>query len=163
MVSPGCGAITATRVGFVCGFTIIELMVVLVIMVAATALVGPDFVRGLDAIELRSATRDVRSALRQARSRAILSASEATFQINLDKRIYQISGKPKVYHLPDSIQYKLVTAESEMTGDNSGMIRFFPDGSSTGGRVTMVMGRRKRVVDVNWMTGQLNSWAEDEQ
>ncbi|MGA7117479.1 MAG: hypothetical protein WBY12_09835 [Hyphomicrobium sp.] len=32
-------------------------------------------------------------------------------------------------------------------------MRFFPDGSSTGGRVTLVAGERKRLLDINWLTG----------
>jgi general secretion pathway protein H len=49
----------------------------------------------------------------------------------------------------------LVTARSELDTDRVGKIRFFPDGTSTGGRITLARGERKYGVDINWLTGQV--------
>jgi general secretion pathway protein H len=49
----------------------------------------------------------------------------------------------------------LVTAEIEQTGAASGRIRFFPDGASTGGHITVFMGQRRWQVNVSWLTGQV--------
>ena len=38
---------------------------------------------------------------------------------------------------------------------DTGAIRFFPDGSSTGGRVTLMVGERSYAVDVDWLTGRV--------
>jgi general secretion pathway protein H len=38
----------------------------------------------------------------------------------------------------------------------AGSIRFFPDGSSTGGRVMIAAGNEKLSVDVNWLTGRVS-------
>jgi len=143
------------------GFTIIELIVVLVIMVMAAAITGPNLVRGLASIQLKSAARDVASALRHSRSYAVITANESEFYLNLEKNLYSVSGKKKVYHLSDSVRLKLVTAESEITGAEEGAIRFFPDGSSTGGRVTLEAEERKYHIDVNWLTGQVVSRVEN--
>lgn len=141
--------------GAASGFTILELIVVLVIMVAAVAITGPNFFRGLSSLQLKAATRDIASALRYSRSQAIFSADESEFRLDVNKNFYRVSGKEKIYRLPDSIQLKLITAESEIAGDEEGTIRFFPDGSSTGGRVTLEIDDRKRHVDINWLTGQV--------
>ena len=44
---------------------------------------------------------------------------------------------------------------SEVEEGNRGRIRFFPDGSSTGGRVTLTSDERLYHVDVDWLTGQV--------
>lgn len=143
------------------GFTIIELIVVLIIMVSMTALVGPNVFRGLSGIQLKSATRDIASALRFSRSEAIVTATESELVLNVEKNVYRVSSREKIYRIPDSIQLKLVTAESEINDEGEGIIRFFPDGSSTGGRVTLVVDDRKRHVDVNWLTGQVHTRVEN--
>jgi general secretion pathway protein H len=39
--------------------------------------------------------------------------------------------------------------------ERQGAIRFFPDGGSNGGRVTVASGERKYEVDVDWLTGRV--------
>ena len=53
------------------------------------------------------------------------------------------------------IRDRLYTAQSEIVDDKHGAIRFYPDGSSTGGRVTLASGERKFLVDVDWLTGRV--------
>jgi general secretion pathway protein H len=38
---------------------------------------------------------------------------------------------------------------------NVGEIRFFPDGSSTGGEITLAGGNAHRYVQVDWLTGRV--------
>ena len=58
--------------------------------------------------------------------------------------------------LPKDIELKLFTAQSEILSDTRGGIRFYPDGSSTGGRITVASGERKYLVDVDWLTGRVS-------
>ena len=44
---------------------------------------------------------------------------------------------------PQRLDLKLYTAQSEIVDDKRGAIRFYPDGSSTGGRVTLASGERE--------------------
>ena len=53
------------------------------------------------------------------------------------------------------IEVKLFTAQSDLVNDKVGAIRFFPDGGSNGGRVTLAVGERKYDVDVDWLTGRV--------
>jgi general secretion pathway protein H len=55
--------------------------------------------------------------------------------------------------LPESVRLGLFTAEAELSGEGLGSIRFYPDGSSTGGRVSLEAAGKRRLVDVNWLTG----------
>ncbi len=148
--------------GHTSGFTIIELLIVLAIAVGTMAVVGPNLSAGVTSVKFKGAARDIASALRYTRSRAISENTEAEFFIDVNAHVYRVSGKQKRYTLPDDIQLSLFTAESELTGDGQGNIRFFPDGSSTGGRVTLQSEKRKRLIDVNWLTGQITLSIVDE-
>jgi general secretion pathway protein H len=63
---------------------------------------------------------------------------------------------PKPRKLPDNLEVKLYGAQSEVTSERRGSIRFYPDGSSTGGRITVASGERKYLVDVDWLTGRVS-------
>ena len=57
--------------------------------------------------------------------------------------------------LSDKLELQLYTVEKELTSDKVAAIRFYPDGSSTGGRVTIGKDDRKFEIDVDWLTGRV--------
>ncbi len=144
------------------GFTLLEMLLVLGIAVIAMAVVVPNFSKGLDSIRLRSAAREIASSLRYLRGHAITANKQAEFNLNVKTNVYQLTGQSKTYSVPKAIKLRMITADSEIDDENSGTIRFYPDGSSTGGRVTLATGNRKRLVDVNWLTGQVEMHTEVE-
>lgn len=137
------------------GFTLLELLVVLALLAMTYALIPPMFSIGGSTTELKSAARQVAAGLRNARSQAIVSRSEAAMTINVESRTFQISGDARSRRLPRDAQIGVFTAQGEVFGENRASIRFYPDGSSTGGRVSLAVGERKFLVDVDWLTGQV--------
>lgn len=137
------------------GFTLFELLLTLALAAALTMVVAPNFGPAIDNARLKSASRNVASALRQTRTLAIKQRREVRFTLDIHQHAYMITGESKTFRLPEEIELKLFTADSEIIDQGRGSVRFFPDGSSTGGRVTLVTGERKRIVDVNWLTGQV--------
>lgn len=137
------------------GFTLIELLLVLVIIAVAGALALPNITSGHNTARLKSATRDVASALRFIRGQALVTQQEKIFTLNLEKNQYQVSDRDKTYEIAEQLELKLDTAQSEIINEGMGRIRFYPDGSSTGGRVTLTSGEIVSQVDVNWLTGEI--------
>jgi len=137
------------------GFTLVEMIIVLVIAVMAMGVVGTNFTAGLTGTRLKAAVNDVASALRYTRGQAISSGKEAIFTLDVDKRSYTISTRNKTYKLAPDLDLTVETAQSEINGEGQGSIRFFPDGSATGGRIEIKSDNRKRYVDINWLTGQI--------
>jgi general secretion pathway protein H len=137
------------------GFTLLEILLALTIAGALMAVVIPNFGPALARAQLTSATRDVASALRHARGQAVIRGREAEFELDVDRHRYKVTGRPKAYALPGSVDLSLYTAESETVDEGTGRIRFYPDGSATGGRVTLAAGKETRAVDVNWLTGEV--------
>lgn len=137
------------------GFTLIELLVVMVIMVLAYAMTAPMISAGLSGTELKAAARQIAAGLRKARSDAVVHKNEVALTVDVERRQFELNGDKRIYRLPEKIEVSLFTAQSELLDGKSGAIRFYPDGSSTGGRVTLSRGERKYLVDVDWMTGRV--------
>ncbi len=137
------------------GFTLLELMIVLFIVVLGFSVVGVSLSSGNDATTLKAASRDIVSALRFARGEALISHQEMTVNFDLTQNTYRVSRRDKIYAIPKSIGVTLVTAKRELTGKGMGSVRFFPDGSSTGGRVTLKKNKSSWQLDINWLTGQV--------
>lgn len=136
------------------GFTLLELIVVLFIVVLGFSVVGINLSSGNDATELKVAARDIVSALRFARGQALISHQETTVTLDLAENTYTVSGRDRIYPIPKAIDVTVVTAQSELTEGSAG-IRFFADGSSTGGRITLELGKATWQIDINWLTGQI--------
>jgi general secretion pathway protein H len=137
------------------GFTLLELMVVLFIMVLGFTVIGVNLSSGNNATEHQRTARDIVSALRYARGMALMSHKESTVTFNLNENSYTLNNRDKVYVIPETIKVSVVTAQSQMIGQNQGSIRFFGDGSSTGGRVSLKRGESVWQIDINWLTGQI--------
>ncbi|CAH1386512.1 GspH/FimT family pseudopilin [Candidatus Nitrotoga sp. M5] len=137
------------------GFTILELLVVLTLMAMVYALAVPMISAGMPGTELKGAARQLAAGLRQARSQAVTRKVESTLTLDVEKRNFKVSGDQRQYALPAKLDISLFTAQSELLPDKIGAIRFYPDGSSTGGRITVTSGDRKYDVNVDWLTGQV--------
>lgn len=136
------------------GFSLLELLVALAIMAAVLAVALPTITGG-SYLELQAAGRDIATALRQARLQAQKSGVPTALVIDVDERRITINGADKERRFPADIEVEMITAESELTGENSGGIRFYPDGTSTGGQVTLSRKGQRIRIDVEWLTGRI--------
>ena len=137
------------------GFTLIELLVSLAILGLALSLIAgykPPWSRGLG---LQATAGELAAGLRLARSEAILSNRPVLFDLDLIGHRYRIgTGTPR--RLPADLSLELLTISGEALNDREGAIRFNPDGSSTGGRISLADGRRRIGVGVDWLTGRVS-------
>lgn len=83
------------------GFTMIELMIVLVIMSFVLALAGPMVTRGLSGLTLKTAAKKVAAALRYARSQAVNRAQPYSVIFDQEHGRLVIRGIPRPIPLPD--------------------------------------------------------------
>lgn len=143
------------------GFTLIEMMIVIAISAIVLATLVPNFAPAIERAKLNAASRDVVSALRHCRGYAMIKGEDALFEINTINHTYRISGRNKLYHIPESIQLGLFTTTTETLDEGTGRIRFFPDGSATGGRVTLIGQNQTLVIDINWLTGEIKLGDKD--
>ena len=137
------------------GVTLLELLIVLTLMGIIVAIVLPTFGGGVSTTALKSAAREVAAGLRYARGQAIAQRTEALLVLDVDARTFTLPPDIQLHRLPERLELKLYTAQRDLVSDKVGAIRFFPDGGSTGGRITLAAGERKYDVDVDWLTGRV--------
>lgn len=137
------------------GVTLLELLIVLSIMAFVATIVLPMFGGGVSTSELKSAAREVAAGLRFARGQAIVQRSDALLIIDVEARTFTVPPDARVHRLPEKLDVKVYTAQSDLVGEKIGAIRFFADGGSNGGRVMLGAGERKYNVDVDWLTGRV--------
>lgn len=137
------------------GFTLVEVLIVMAILALILAVVPPLFSSSLSSATLKAAARDVAAGLRHARSEAITLNKEVRFRLDVEAHSFTIGDDKGALSLPSDVELVLFTATSEVLDDQTGMIRFFADGSSTGGGITLIDEDRKFEVMVDWLTGRV--------
>jgi general secretion pathway protein H len=138
------------------GFTLLELLVVIAIIAILLAAIPGFVLRDTSSVEVRSAARTLADGLRETRSRALVANRPQAFAIDLEGRRFRPGEGRPLKQLERDLELSLTTARtlvSESVG--SGTIRFFPDGSSTGGRIGVARGDTRAFVSVDWLTGDV--------
>jgi general secretion pathway protein H len=129
----------------VTGFTLIEMLVVLVILGLALAIVAGFVPRGYTTVDLATGADGLANTLRLARERAVTRHQPVTFTATADGRFYALDSETRP--LPPALSLSMAGIP---------VIRFFPDGSSSGGTIWLAAGGRTRLVRVDQLTGRVS-------
>ena len=135
------------------GFTLLEMLVVITIIALIAAVAIPMLGRPSEKLQLRAAADGVISALRLTREAAIVRNIETVLAIDVDKHTVQSIVVPLRRFAPEVV-VKLEFAEPEQVGQSGGGFRFYPDGSSTGGTLTLSLHDQHERICVQWLTGE---------
>jgi len=136
------------------GFSLIELLVVVAVMGFILALIVGYRAPWSSGLSLEGTAAELASGLRLARSQAIADNRPVAFALDLAGHRYRVGGDPP-RGLPPKLSIGLLTVNGEKRSATVGDIRFNPDGSSTGGRITLAQGDRRVAVGVDWLTGRV--------
>lgn len=104
---------------------------------------------------MKAASRNIAAALKSARTKAINTQTEVTLRIDTENQSYSLLGKDKKLSLPENASLLITTAKSEQESDSVGSYRFFANGSSTGGRISLSSATFEYLVHINWLTGSI--------
>ena len=137
------------------GVTLLELLIVIALMAIVAGFVIPRFGGPISTSELRASARQLAAGLRLARSEAVSERRETFLVLDVAGKRFKVDREPREHPLPSRIELKLFTAQNDLVSADVGSIRFFPDGGSNGGRITVASGPRKFDVDVDWLTGRV--------
>lgn len=133
------------------GFTLVELMAALAIAGVVLAVAVPASVRMYDTIRYREAVREVISMLASARYRAIASGLPQNVEVVPSERRLRLDDDTTT--LPGNIKLA-VHSSKELNRGNTGVIRFYPDGGSSGGGVDIESDRGRGVsIRIDWLLG----------
>jgi general secretion pathway protein H len=137
------------------GFTLVELLVVIAILGVMLTLIGISAKPVSPATHAHSAAQEISSALRAARSAALMSNRSVAFTLDLTPPGYQWGAEPH-RALPADVKLALMTGQDQVVSEKRGRIRFDPDGASSGGRVSIQGGGQVWTVGVDWLSGRVS-------
>ena len=135
------------------GFTLLEIVIVLAIMGLMLAVVinrGP--VRS-PALQARAAAGALAQVFRSARAQAIERSETVSVVIDPQRHSFA-ADRGEVHNLAPDMSVVLLPDTAKGPGD-TGLVRFAPDGSASGGGVVLGEGKRRLQVDVEWLTGRV--------
>ena len=141
------------------GFTMVELLVAIAIVGLLMAVAVPGSVRFYQSMQYRQAVRDVLTTLGEARHQA-MDKGQAQ-DVGFDPDELKIQYQEDLLQLPKGFELTVTTA-SEVNRENLGVVRFYPEGGSTGGDIDVVSpsGRGVRI-SVDWLMGSVSQEAYD--
>ena len=140
------------------GFTLLELLVVLLIASLAVSLVGPAFQRLLPGLQLEAETRGMVALLRHARSQAILSGKRVVVSQDAESGGLRLSYSERLHRPPSGLTLTLGggsdAAGAEVPGGSQ--ILFFPQGDSSGGSLELkAEDGRDELIKVDGLSGRV--------
>ncbi|WP_315765891.1 MULTISPECIES: type II secretion system protein [unclassified Bradyrhizobium] len=133
------------------GSTLIEMMAVMVIIAMLASLVGvllPGTGRG----RLKALTLQTAAMMRRERLVAVLTGSSR--RISLDTSARTLVGDSGVIAIPRDVVVDVVGVDETWAGRQA-VVRFEPDGASTGAAVKFSWDKVRYEVDVSWYNGRV--------
>ena len=135
------------------GFTLLELLIGLSIIAIALALAVPSLSRSRASLAVRSSAYELASELRSAR--ALARATNIEQRVTLDQagNRYWNSSNTAPHSLP--VAPEITVPDSERLDRTTSRIRFFPDGSASGGLIRLRGPNSMATVRVDWLTSDV--------
>lgn len=144
------------------GFTLLELVVVLVISGLLFSLGGPAVGALYDTMQYREAVREVVSAVKNGRRDAFASGEPMDLLIDTDHNRFALTHHSQTLSdgafsaLPEALDITVVYAAEVSPKQGLAAIRFYPAGGSSGGEITLARPNGGGVLlTVDWLLGDV--------
>ena len=148
------------------GFTLLELVVVLVIAGLLFSLGGPSIRALYDTMEYREAVREIVSAAKNARRDAFATGEPMDLLINTDTNKFALTAdatrisEEDFTPLNEALEITVVYAAEVSPKPGLPAIRFYPAGGSSGGEITLVRPSGAGVhLTIDWLLGDVTQRA----
>lgn len=134
-------------------FSLVELVVAISIVGILLATSVPASVRFYESIQYRQAIRGVITLLASARFKAVNSGTAQDVLINPQTKVLRLNDH--VQQLPDKFRI-VVSSAAEVNRESEAVIRFYPDGGSSGGDIEIAQPSGAGVkISVDWLVGRV--------
>lgn len=136
------------------GVSLLEMLLVVALIAAASVLAAAAFSGGVGGMQLRGNAKDIASQLRYTRTQAITTGEPQKFVIDPRAHTWQ-APNGRSGEIPPDLHIVFIGARQVQPSQGEGAIMFFADGASTGGRIQLSLKRAAWNIDVAWLTGQV--------
>jgi prepilin-type N-terminal cleavage/methylation domain-containing protein len=134
------------------GFTLLEVIIVVLVMALVLAVTYPSFSRGSTSLHLRSSSRDILNAFRCARDKAVTEQTGMIVIVDKGKQMLILSdnlgGRVRTYSMPKDVQISRVALAGNEVTNGPMIVRFLTNGSTDDAEVLLTAdtGKQLKVV-----------------
>ena len=150
IVRPVLPALRSWNVNRGAGFTLIEVIAVMLI-IALVASLAVTMMPGTGRAGLKALTLQTASLLRRERLGAILTGRDREVSLDGERRVLVGDGGDMVA-LPRDVVLDILGVD-ELWSGRQAVVRFHPDGASTGAVLKLSREKAEYEIRVNWYTG----------
>ena len=115
------------------GFTLLELILVLLLLGLSSLVVLPRIDKGLREREVRQSALALAAVARDLRGRALYEGVPQRLTLDLSQNSYRVAGRQEV-QLPSDVTFSAVEGGETLEG-GARQFLFFPNGSTFGGEI----------------------------
>jgi general secretion pathway protein H len=130
------------------GFTLIEIMIVLVIVAMGAALVGPSIEAGIRAQQVRTAARQIAGTMRTLQSNAVRTGKIQTLELDPVRNLYNFGQHGEPIALGDEIRIAGIRG-GDYGWNGAVRVNFYANGSTSG--LALLIGDRQASQDSGYV------------
>jgi general secretion pathway protein H len=123
------------------GFTLIEMLIVVLILAIVLTVSYPSLSRGATTIHLRATSRDILNTLRYARTKAVTEQSRMVVMVDREKQELILTDGlgegGRTYRLPKDVKIQRMAIAGTEVMEGPMLIRFLPNGSSDSAEILL--------------------------
>ena len=116
------------------GFTLLELLIIVIVMALALSVAYPSLSRGTIALHMRATGRDILNTLRYAREKAVTEQTGMRVRVDREKQALfltdDLDNGNRAYFLPGDVKIDRIAQNGSEVINGPLVIRFLPNGSS---------------------------------
>ena len=152
----GRGRGTGARRSSESGFTLVAILVVLAIIGAVAIVTVPYILAGMPGLQLRAAADDMAATLQGLHEQAIRERVTTELALDPETREFRTSSRPAPHALPKVVTRVAFSTAAIRPYDTAARLRFYADGTSSGGTIRLEHEALSASVVVDWLTGRVS-------
>jgi general secretion pathway protein H len=138
------------------GFTLLEMVCVIALIAMLAAVQLPFMPRHTSRARLQAYALEAATLLTADRNAAIARHADVSTLVDASSRAIRSGATAQIVRIPDDVRFDALLPQTCRQHAALSTIRFFGDGMSCGGAITLARLDNSYEIRVNWLTGRVD-------